>query len=45
MGLKHVAAHAPELQEEILTLAQEYVDDKRGVVRKAARGVIKEFVK
>jgi hypothetical protein len=45
MGLKHVAANTPELRGEIVALAQKYVEDKRGVVRKTANRLVKEFRK
>lgn len=40
-GLGNVAAQAPELREEIRAMAEEYTRAPRGVVRKAAKEVLK----
>jgi hypothetical protein len=40
-GLSNVALNAPGLQGELLSLAQDYVDHYRGVVKKAARRLVK----
>lgn len=40
-GLEKVAQHLPEKRAEILALAEEYLDHKKGVVRKAAQTLLK----
>lgn len=40
-GLARVAHHLPEKRAEIRALAEEYVDHKRGVVKKAAQTLLK----
>ncbi len=40
-GMSNVASMAPGLGEELHTLAQHYINDSRGVVRKAAKALVK----
>ncbi len=39
-GLDRVASSAPELADELQVLGERYLDDRRGVVRKAAKGLV-----
>jgi predicted transcriptional regulator len=39
-GLSNVVSSAPELAGKLRALSQRYLDDRRGVVRKAARGLV-----
>jgi hypothetical protein len=40
-GLANVVTTEPSLREEISSYGKQYLEDKRGVVRKAARTLIK----
>lgn len=40
-GLRNVASHAPEFAAEARGLGQPFLDDKRAVVRKAAKALVK----
>lgn len=40
-GLVNVAQHVPALREELAAISEDYIEDGRGVVRKAAKGLAK----
>ncbi len=40
-GLIHVTSVAPHLADELRAIGQRYLDDRRGVVRKAAKGLLR----